>query len=110
MAGGGETLEIINKGNSLVVMLSGEIDHHSLKTLRGTIDAQIEQHTPRLVILDFGSVNFMDSSGIGLILGRRRIAESYGGKIAVKNASGYTEKLIKLAGLGFMLMKPEVIK
>jgi stage II sporulation protein AA (anti-sigma F factor antagonist) len=101
-------LDIINKGEVLDVMLSGEIDHHSLKTLRGTIDAQIEQFTPKLIVLDFGDVSFMDSSGIGLVLGRRRIAESYGGKVLLRNASGYTLKLIKLAGLSFMLMKQEV--
>ncbi|MCL2697642.1 MAG: anti-sigma factor antagonist [Oscillospiraceae bacterium] len=101
-------MEIINSGDSLTVMLSGEIDHHALLSLRGTIDAQIEQHTPRLLALDFGGVSFMDSSGIGLILGRRRVAEGYGGKVMIKNASGYVLKLIKLAGLTPMLMKQEV--
>jgi len=96
-------LEIINSGDRLTVMLSGEIDHHTLMSLRGTIDAQIEQHTPRLLALDFGGVSFMDSSGIGLILGRKRIAECYGGKVIIKNASGYVEKLIRLAGLAPML-------
>lgn len=98
-------MEIMNTGERFVVALSGEIDHHCLKTLRGTIDAQIEQYTPKLIILDFSAVTFMDSSGIGLILGRKRIAESYGGKVVVKHVSGYVEKLIKLAGLGFMITK-----
>jgi stage II sporulation protein AA (anti-sigma F factor antagonist) len=101
-------MEITNTGKSLIVALSGEIDHHSLKTLRGSIDAQLEQFTPGLVVLDFEKVGFMDSSGIGLILGRKRIAESYGGKVALRNASGYVERLINLAGLGFMVMKKEV--
>jgi len=101
-------LEITNTGERLIVALSGEIDHHSLKSLRGSIDAQLEQFTPKRVILDFEKVSFMDSSGIGLILGRRRIAESYGGKVAVQNASGYVERLIKLAGLESMLIKKEV--
>jgi stage II sporulation protein AA (anti-sigma F factor antagonist) len=100
-------LEIINSGDRLTVLLSGEIDHHNLMSLRSTIDTQIEQHTPRLLALDFASVSFMDSSGIGLILGRRRIAESYGGAVIVKNASGYVLKLIKLAGLTPMLAKHE---
>jgi stage II sporulation protein AA (anti-sigma F factor antagonist) len=98
-------MEIINTGDRLTVMLTGEIDHHALKTLRGTIDAQIEQHTPKLIALDFSGVGFMDSSGIGLILGRRRIAEGYGGKVILKNASGYALRLIKLAGLEPMLTK-----
>ena len=101
-------MEIINKGEFLVVLLSGEIDHHILKTLRGTIDAQLEHYTPRTLVLDFDKVSFMDSSGIGLILGRKRIAESYGGKVVVRNTSGRVEKMIELAGLGFMITKREV--
>ncbi|MCL2694125.1 MAG: anti-sigma factor antagonist [Oscillospiraceae bacterium] len=96
-------MEIKNNGEKLIIELSGEIDHHSLKTMREPIDSQIEQHTPRVLILDFAKVSFMDSSGIGLILGRRRITESYGGKVYLRNASGYVEKLIKLAGLSNMI-------
>jgi len=103
-------LEIINTGDHLTVMLNGEIDHHALKSLRNTIDSQIEQHTPRLIALDFGGVTFMDSSGIGLILGRRRIAESYGGKVVLKNASGYALRLIKLAGLETMISQGKGVK
>ncbi|MCL2077295.1 MAG: anti-sigma factor antagonist [Oscillospiraceae bacterium] len=103
------TAEITNNGERLIVALSGEIDHHSLKTLRGVIDVQLENYTPRLLVLDFREVGFMDSSGIGLILGRRRIAESYGGKVVVKNVSGYVEKLIKLAGLGAMISKQQEV-
>jgi stage II sporulation protein AA (anti-sigma F factor antagonist) len=99
-------LEIINSGDRLTVLLSGEIDHHNLKNFRGIIDAQVETHTPRLLVLDFNGVSFMDSSGIGLILGRKRIAESYGGTLVIKNASGYVLKLIKLAGLTPMLARP----
>lgn len=102
-------MEITNKGDFLVVALSGEIDHHTLKNLRGTIDAQLEHFTPRVLVLDFEKVSFMDSSGIGLILGRKRIAESYGGKVVVKNTSGRVEKMLLLAGLGFMITKREVV-
>jgi len=100
-------LEIINSGDSMTVMLSGELDHHSFKSMRGVIDAQIETHTPKLLILDFEGVKFMDSSGIGLILGRRRITEGFGGTVRIKNAGGYVEKLINLAGLSSMIMKQE---
>ena len=51
----------------------------------------------------------MDSSGIGLILGRRRVAELYGGRVVIKNPSRYAEKIIKLAGLGSMIL-PEKLK
>ena len=96
-------MEMINNGENLIVELSGEIDHHSLIELRGVIDARLEQYTPGVLLLDFSKVSFMDSSGIGLILGRKRIAESYGGKVVIRNAAGSVEKMIKLAGLGFMI-------
>jgi len=103
IVGGVYALEMINNGENLIVELSGEIDHHSLIELRGVIDARLEQYTPGVLLLDFSKVSFMDSSGIGLILGRKRIAESYGGKVVIRNAAGSVEKMIKLAGLGFMI-------
>ena len=101
-------MEITNSGDRMTVTLSGELDHHALKTMRGTIDAQIEQYTPKVLVLDFAGVGFMDSSGIGLILGRRRIAESFGGLVVITGASGYVEKLINLAGLSPMIMRREL--
>ena len=108
MKKGEKILEIINSGDKLTVLLSGELDHHSFKKIRPTIDAQIEEHTPKLIILDFGGVNFMDSSGIGLILGRKRIAESFGGRVMLQNITGYVEKLINLAGLSTMIIKKKI--
>lgn len=99
------SVEILSGEDSLTVLLKGEIDHHSLISARSEIDSRILTSSPKLVILDFGGVSFMDSSGIGLILGRKRVLEGTGGRVAVKNANGYVEKIIRLAGLSSLILR-----
>ena len=62
---------------TLAAYLSGEIDHHAAQTLRREIDAQVDDRLPELLTLDFSGVTFMDSSGVGLILGRGRPGMPY---------------------------------
>ncbi len=83
----------------LTVTLSGEIDHHNAAVLRLEADEAIQQCLAPSVCLDFGEVTFMDSSGIGFVLGRYRIVESYGGSIEVINLSQRIYSVMKLAGL-----------
>lgn len=103
------TVEITVGEDFLTAAISGELDHHTAAKAREIIDARLERCTPRLCILDFSRVSFMDSSGIGLILGRQRTADLYGGRVVVKNPSRYAEKIIKLAGLGSLIL-PEKLK
>lgn len=83
----------------LTVALSGEIDHHNAAVLRLEADEAIQQSLAPSVSLDFGEVTFMDSSGIGFVLGRYRIVESYGGSLEVINLSQRLYMMMKLAGL-----------
>jgi stage II sporulation protein AA (anti-sigma F factor antagonist) len=98
-------VEIINAGERVTAGIQGDIDHHSAAEIRTEIDAVLENSTPRILILDFGGVKFMDSSGIGLILGRMRVLDGFGGKLFIKNAAGHAEKIIKLAGLSGLILK-----
>jgi len=98
-------VDIVNSGESITIGLCGDLDNHSVTGIRTEIDAALENSTPALLILDFGKVNFMDSSGIGLILGRMRILEGFGGRLLIKNVSGHVEKIIKLAGLSGLILK-----
>ena len=66
---------------TLAAYLSGEIDHHAAQTLRREIDAQVDDRLPELLTLDFSGVTFMDSSGVGLILGRGRHVSALGGRL-----------------------------
>lgn len=103
------TVEITMGEDFLTASLSGELDQHTAAKAREIIDARLERCTPKLCILDFSRVAFMDSSGIGLILGRKRTAELYGGRVMIKNPSRHAEKIIKLAGLSSLIL-PEKLK
>ena len=88
------------KGDTLVALLSGEIDHHTAAEFRESIDRETEMLRPGLLVMDFGGVGFMESSGIGLIMGRYRNAAAYGGSVRVVNAPPMIERMMKLAGMG----------
>ena len=62
-------------GTSVTAFLSGEIDHHNAPQIREAIDECVAFRQPNRLILDFGDVTFMDSSGIGLVMGRYRLIE-----------------------------------
>ncbi|MGN0468660.1 MAG: anti-sigma factor antagonist [Acutalibacteraceae bacterium] len=85
--------------NEIRVYLDGEIDHHSASLIRISIDDAIISKRPQLLVLDFGKVTFMDSSGIGLVMGRYKLMKSVGGRIRAENLSASAYKVMKLAGL-----------
>lgn len=81
------------------VYLDGEIDHHSASLIRAGIDDAIIVRRPSLLILDFKEVTFMDSSAIGLVMGRYKLMKTHEGKIRVENLSPSAYKVMKLAGI-----------
>ena len=92
-------IKIISEPLKLTVVLSGEIDHHNAAVLRMETDEAIQNSASPVVSLDFGDVTFMDSSGIGFVLGRYKTAEVYGGSVEVVNLSQRLYMMMKLAGL-----------
>ncbi len=93
------SVRLQNSGDRLTIFLSGEIDHHSAAEMRFFIDGELERSTPSLIIFDFSEVDFMDSSGIGLVMGRLRVISGWGGKAAIENPRPVIRKMLKLAGL-----------
>ena len=83
----------------LTAYLSGELDHHSAASIREAVDEMVESALPKTLILDFEKVPFMDSSGIGLIMGRYRTMGAVGGSLAVEHASPQLKKLMNLGGI-----------
>ena len=83
----------------MTVWLDGEIDHHNCIGIRMRVDEAIRRNKPKELRLDFGSVTFMDSSGIGLIMGRYKTLQSWNGKLEVINVPGVFSKVMYLAGL-----------
>jgi len=86
-------------GDRLTALLTGEIDHHTAGKIRDEIDAAIEFHRPACLVIDFGGVSFMDSSGIGLVMGRYKLMKSIGGTVRVENTPKPLRKVMKLSGL-----------
>ena len=78
-------MEIIYElhGNTLIAELYGELDHHASEKIRNDIDEMMRIYDAKHLIFDFGRVNFMDSAGIGIILGRYRKLEPQGGQVLV---------------------------
>lgn len=86
-------------GKTLTAFLSGELDHHGTSLLRETIDERISAAAPAVLVLDFGSVTFMDSSGIGLILGRHKLVSAIGGVVVVQNVPPGIKRTLAIAGI-----------
>ena len=97
-------VEIIKRNGSITAVISGEIGHFEASGIRMRIDAELERLMPTMLILDMSGVTFMDSSGIGLILGRQRIMETLGGGVAVKNPSPSVRRIIQVAGLSRLII------
>ncbi len=85
--------------NKMLFRISGEIDHHSAKSIREEIDELIFSERPKELYLDFSNVEFMDSSGLGLIMGRYKLMRVYRGKTYILNPSHRILRIIELAGM-----------
>lgn len=83
----------------LTAVLDGEIDHHIAGMVRMEVDTAIYAHSPRTLVLDFGNVTFMDSSGIGLIMGRYKILQPLGGSIILLRPAPHIGRILRLAGM-----------
>ena len=92
-------VQLSYKEGVLTAFLAGEIDHHSAVELREQIDQSVIQSGAKLLVLDFSLVTFMDSSGIGLVMGRFRLMQENDGKVVLQNLPAPIRKVMKLAGL-----------
>ena len=79
-------VEIISNPLSVSALLSGEIDHHTAAAMRADIDAAAAAQQPKILRLDFADVTFMDSSAVGLVMGRYRLLQGWQGKLGYAGA------------------------
>ena len=93
------------KNNILIVNLSGELDHNSAELVRVKIDNKIDEDNIIKVILNFSGVTFMDSSGIGAVVGRYKRVSNKGGSLCIAEANKNVDKLFELAGLYKVIKK-----
>lgn len=92
-------LRFQKKVNTLVVDLIGELDHHYADLVRTKIDDRIDRDNIRNVVLNFSEVTFMDSSGIGAIVGRYKRIKNKKGKLCIANSRDNVSKVLELSGL-----------
>ena len=92
-------IDIKNENGTAIARLSGEIDHHNAKELRTEIDRFIVTAQPRELAIDLGGITFMDSSGIGLIMGRQKLIRECGGVLEVRSPQPYIRRVLKLSGI-----------
>ena len=93
------TLDFKIDGDELTIFINGEIDHYSAVWVRADIDAKIAEIRPKVTVLVLSKIDFMDSSGIGLIMGRYARMQKLGGALKIKDPSERVERICRLAGL-----------
>ena len=92
-------LQSIRDGDRVIVRLAGELDHYCAQSVRRDLDKMISDHTIRWLILDFTTLQFMDSSGIGVILGRYRQLRDRGGQVGVVHMNEHIARIFHMSGM-----------
>lgn len=87
------------KDKLLFLEITEEIDHHSSEKIRTRADFEIQKYIPKILIMDFTNVNFMDSAGIGMVIGRYKTANMFGGKMFISNVSPNVKKVFEMSGV-----------
>lgn len=94
----------------LEIKLIGEIDHHSAVSVRSDVDGLIFESRPKKVVLDLSEISFMDSSGLGLIMGRYALIKDLGGTLSLRAPTVAVMKILTLAGMERMIKIDKSIK
>ena len=93
----------------LTVVLTGEIDHHCAKTYIQAITAKIEAYTPKLCVLDFQDVTFMDSSGIAVVINALRNMTRIEGKLMLMGLNDQPMKVFRTSGIDKLVEIKEAV-
>ncbi len=83
----------------LVIEITEELDHHESEKIRRRVDYEIQRFLPKRVVFDFDRVVFMDSAGIGLVIGRYKSVLEYGGKLEMINVKEKLRKIFEMSGI-----------
>ncbi len=88
----------IKKG-TLIVKMTGELDHHSAGPIRQTVDKIIMSGGVKNILFDLSSLSMMDSSGIGMVIGRYKLISGDGGKVSIFAKTKSVLKILKMSGI-----------
>ena len=92
-------IEYKEEDKLLTFKITEEIDHHWSEKIRRQVDNEIERYIPKKVVFDFDKVSFMDSAGIGLLIGRYKLAKMLGGSTKIINCSREAKKVLEMSGV-----------
>ncbi|HAA34437.1 MAG TPA: anti-sigma F factor antagonist [Firmicutes bacterium] len=92
-------VQIIRRKKNLIVRLKGELDHHTSLTFRQAVEKELEKEIIQNLIINMENLTFMDSSGIGAILGRYKQFRDRGGKVVICGLSRHNKKILEMGGL-----------
>lgn len=88
-----------DKDKLLIFEITEEIDHHTTEKIRRKMDNEIQRYMPKRTIFDFTNVTFMDSAGIGMLIGRYKIARMLGGTLEIVNVKQSIKKIFEMCGI-----------
>lgn len=94
----------------LIIYLNGELDHHNAIQIREEADKLVERNHIKHIIFDFSGTDFMDSAGIGVIMGRYKKVIFIGGKIAVTNVRSSVDRIFRISGLYKIIEKHDTVE
>lgn len=100
-------INYVKKDKQLVVEITEDIDHHVAEKIRRKIDDEITRYMPRKTIFDFSRVAFMDSAGIGMIIGRYKMMKLIGGSLEIVNIGTQTKRILEMSGIGKIIPMKE---
>lgn len=92
-------------GNTLIINLGSELDHHNANIIREHSDKHIFSGQIKNIIFDFSHTDFMDSSGIGVIMGRYKLVDGIGGKVSIVNVNNSINRIFQISGLHKVISK-----
>lgn len=92
-------LKLMGDKKTILIKVNSELDHHSATEIRKAVDGKIKNTNAKNVIFDFTRVDFMDSSGIGVIMGRYKMTKILGGKVVIFGARKNVSRIIELSGI-----------
>jgi len=92
-------INFVERNGNLIVKIRGEIDHHTADRIRHSVESRFASSDASNIIFDFAHVGFMDSSGIGMVIGRYKEAQKVGGRVYAINIGGGIDRIFEISGL-----------
>lgn len=92
-------INLISEKRTIVAKIDTDLDHHSAVQIRRAVDSKIKSSNAVNVIFDFSQVDFMDSSGIGMLMGRYKITNILGGKIIIYGMKKQVRRIVDMSGI-----------